>query len=457
MTDQPDKPENHPDDHPKLRSRFLGSTSGEDAFHSKPPENTPTQNCPACGNEILVLPKVPLKCGCGWSPDAKKILLVKIGVALLFIGLAVAGWYFISHYYEFMPDNKAAERYMREANDLHADSQWDEAIELYRKASVVSPKRSEIRIKLARLLSMRKPSAALDEARIAAGLDPTNLQVNKTYIGIIENLGDYKDAEPVFEKMLVLYPKDMELNLQAASFYRNINKVDKAEKLFEQATKIQQKGDLSWANLAGIYRERGKRNEAIQTLKAGLVANPNSSALIYELGYLYATADETTAIPYLKKAVELNPNLTEAVSPLLERVTKKTGQPIHLVRLFRRGNDFLVDAVIDHKYHVWLKLDTGANLCVIPSYVIRSAGADLRHARMIQITSVTGTATAPLVGFPSMSVGGAEAKNVMGVVYDMPGQAQEGLLGISFLEHFKVYLDTHHQQLILTERKVKAH
>lgn len=456
MTEEP-KPGDHSEEHPKLRSRFLGSSSGDEAFHSVPPENAPSQKCPSCGNEILLLPGTPVKCGCGWSPYAKKQLITKACVAFVIVMLCAAGGLFISHYYQFMPDNKTADRYMREANDMHVDSQWEDAIELYRKAVNVSPKRADIRIKLARLLAMRKPNAAVDEAKVAAELDPSNLEINRSYIGIIENCGDLKEAEPVFERLLLLYPKDMGLHLQAASYYRMINKMDKAEKLYLNATKIQKDGDISWANLAGIYREHGKRNEAIQTLKDGLVSNPNSSTLIYELGYLYATADDTTAIPYLKKAIELNPNLTEAVSPLLERVTKKTGKPIHLVRMFRRGNDFLVDAVINNKFHVWLKVDTGANLCVIPSYVIRSAGTDLRSARLVQITSVTGTATAPLVGFSTMSVGGAQAKNVLGVVFDMPGQPQEGLLGISFLEHFKVYLDTKHQQMILTERTPKVH
>ncbi len=448
--------QNQPDEH-KLRSRFLGSSSGEDAFHSKPSENAPMEKCPSCGNEILVLPSAPLKCGCGWSPQAKKVLVRNLCVALVIAGLCVMAWYFVRHYYEFFPDNKTAEQFMKEANDMQTETQWDEAIALYQRAANISPKRSDIRIKLAKLLTMRKPNAALDEAKAAAELDPNNLDVNKTYIGIIENFGEFKDAEPVFERQLKLYPKDMELHLQAASYFRTVRKMDRAEALYKEATQIQKQGDLSWGNLATLYRESGKRNEAMQVLKDGLSANPNSAVLIYELGYLYATADDVAAIPYLKKAAELNPGLTESVSPLLERVTKKTGKPIHLVQLYRRGNDFLVDTVIDGKYHAWMKVDTGANLCVIPSYIVRSAGANISHTRMVHIVSVTGSATAPLVELSDMSIGGARARNVQAVVYDMPGQGQEGLLGISFLEHFKVYLDTNHQQMILTERTVKAH
>lgn len=436
----------HMDDHHKLKSPFLGGSPHEqhDAEQS--------QKCPSCGNDIAIVPGAAIKCGCGWSPQAKKAMLLNCLIAVVLVGIAVGCWYVISNYYYLFPDNKRADQMMKDANDMKFDTHQEEAIQLYFKATELSPKRADIRLKLSKLLSYNRPNAALDQAKIAADLDPSNLEANTHYVVCIENFGEWKDAEPIIQRMLQQHPKNLDVLLRGAEFYHKLDQLDKSEDLYRRATKEQKVGDISWANLAAVYDKRGKKVEAIKTLEEGLKVNPQSAQLAFQLGNVYASTNDAAAVPYLKKAVELNPYYTEAVSQLLERVHNKGGNSTHLVRLYRSGLDFLVDVTIGSQNHAWLRVDTGANLCVIPSDVALAAGKHIKYVGRTNIVSVTGTATAPLVVLSSLKVGGAEALNVPAIVYDMPGSSREGLLGISFLDRFKVFMDTKHQQLVLTNR-----
>lgn len=441
---------------PKLKSRFLGTSAEQDS--SALASGTETKKCPRCGNEIPAMPNEELKCGCGWSPRAKQATLVKVMLALGFIATLVLGIWVMTHFYDYFPDNKAADDFIREASDFQTQNKMQEAGTAYYTAARVSPKRADVRYKLSQfLLVANRPYEALEEARIAYLIEPNNYPYTLHYCALLTNYGDFNLANKTFDQVLPLYPKDFQLRLIAASHYKNLSKFDKAEKALREATKIQKRGDLCWDALAGIYQEQNKKKEMLQTLKDGLAANPDSAALNYRLGYMYAESHNPQAVAYLKKAVELNPYMTETVSPLLETITKAGGRTTYLIHMQKQGNNNLVDAVINNKYHVWLLVDTGANLCVMPSRTKSWSAGSLKGLPRIPISGVTGGAMAAIVSIPSLKVGGAEVKNVRSVIHDMSGThgMAEGLLGMTFLEHFEVSMDSKHQRLMLTERTSK--
>jgi clan AA aspartic protease (TIGR02281 family) len=441
--------------HPKkLKSRFLGTATHESA---NVPTGTESKKCPRCGNDIPIEPGEPLKCGCGWYPNAHRATLAKVALALGFVAAMAAGIWVMTHFYDYFPDNKAADDFVKEAKDFQVQNKAQEAGNAYYTALRVSPKRADIRYKLSQfLLAINHPYEALEEARLAYEMEPNNYAYTFNFCVLLSTYGDFKITSNTFDKVLPMYPKDFQLRLIAAAHYKNQNKLDKAEKALKEATKIQKKGDLCWDSLAGIYQEQNKKKEMLQTVKDGLAANPESAALNYRLGYMYAEAHNPQAVGYLKKAVELNPYMTETVSPVLEAITKSGGRATYLIRLHRQGDSYLVDAVINNKYHVWLQVDTGANMCVMPSRTRSWSAGNLKGMPHIAINGVTGTTLAPIVAIPSLKVGGAEVKNVRAVIHDIRGHGMsEGLLGMTFLEHFEVSMDSKNQRLVLTERTSK--
>ncbi len=160
------------------------------------------------------------------------------------------------------------------------------------------------------------------------------------------------------------------------------------------------------------------------------------------------------AIAPLRKAIELaGEDGDEDAEDLLKRLTKAAGKPVYLVKLQKVGMSFFADVVINEKVRTKLVLDSGATSVVISKDVATRAKVDLASAPDKEFDSVTGTAIAKEVTLTSIRVGDAKISNVRALVHDMPSQNGEaGLLGMTFLSHFKFTLDAEHSTLWLMHR-----
>lgn len=89
-----------------------------------------------------------------------------------------------------------------------------------------------------------------------------------------------------------------------------------------------------------------------------------------------------------------------------------------------------------------LVLDTGATYVMIPWKLALAVKLNIDPAKTVKITSATTLETVPKVIIPEMKVLGKTAKNVEAVIKDLPpGVPADGLLGLSFLKHFKLTMD----------------
>lgn len=89
-----------------------------------------------------------------------------------------------------------------------------------------------------------------------------------------------------------------------------------------------------------------------------------------------------------------------------------------------------------------LVLDTGASYVVLPWKLVNTIGIIIDPKKTLQITTATTVETVPKVIIPEMSVLGMPVKNVEAVIKDLPPQSPaDGLLGLSFLKHFKLTID----------------
>ena len=62
--------------------------------------------------------------------------------------------------------------------------------------------------------------------------------------------------------------------------------------------------------------------------------------------------------------------------------------------------------------------------------------------RKVDITTASGVVSVPLLAVKSLSFGTMSANDVEVVVHDLPERSRlDGLLGLSFLRHFKLFLD----------------
>jgi len=65
------------------------------------------------------------------------------------------------------------------------------------------------------------------------------------------------------------------------------------------------------------YYMLGQYNKALESYQKAQVINPNNSELNYMIGYMYLYVERYSALPYMKKAYELNPGVRPDVLYLL--------------------------------------------------------------------------------------------------------------------------------------------
>ena len=107
------------------------------------------------------------------------------------------------------------------------------------------------------------------------------------------------------------------------------------------------------------------------------------------------------------------------------------------------GAAWRVRATLDGNVSGLFLLDTGASLCVLtPTVALRLGPAPGgQDHQMVQLQTANGTVTAPLVRLRSIDVGGNRARDVMAVMHPAVPPPFDGVIGLSFLDHFTYAVD----------------
>ena len=89
-----------------------------------------------------------------------------------------------------------------------------------------------------------------------------------------------------------------------------------------------------------------------------------------------------------------------------------------------------------------LILDTGSTYVTVPWKLAVATHLDIKQDQTVKLTSASTYETVPKVIIPEMEVLGKMIRNVEAIVKDLPPEAPaDGLLGLSFLKHFKLTID----------------
>lgn len=111
------------------------------------------------------------------------------------------------------------------------------------------------------------------------------------------------------------------------------------------------------------------------------------------------------------------------------------------VPLFRRHELWLAEVVLNGRVRQYFIVDTGASFTLINRQTAIDLGIPINEGTpFIRVSSVSDVMLTPLVTLRSVQVGKAELSNVEALVYNMP--SYQGLLGNSFLNKFKVVIDS---------------
>ncbi|MCH7869028.1 MAG: TIGR02281 family clan AA aspartic protease [Myxococcales bacterium] len=124
-------------------------------------------------------------------------------------------------------------------------------------------------------------------------------------------------------------------------------------------------------------------------------------------------------------------------------------QKTHRIRVERAGSSMRVSVRINDRLDVPFIIDTGATDVVLPAWAAKELGLAIEGpgVRTSPRQTANGLIHAPVLMLESVKLGSAEVKNVAGLVIS---SMSEGLLGLSFFNHFTYNIDAANGIVTLT-------
>ena len=118
------------------------------------------------------------------------------------------------------------------------------------------------------------------------------------------------------------------------------------------------------------------------------------------------------------------------------------------VPLEGNGSGWLVHATLNGKIDGLFLLDTGASICVLAPGTARQLDLPAAAAQ-VELRTANGTVRAPVVQLRSVDVGGNRARDVEAVIHPAVPPPLDGIIGLSFLDHFSYGIDPRRRVLRL--------
>ena len=166
--------------------------------------------------------------------------------------------------------------------------------------------------------------------------------------------------------------------------------------------------------------------------------------------------DDPSTIPekYRENAETRKPSKEISTSQPKEKpkpfLPAKAAEPDGIsVDLVRKHELLLAEVVLNGRIRQYFIVDTGASFTLINKPTARELGITVDDTTpFIPIFTASSLIFTPLVTLSSIRVGEAEVENVDVLIYNMPSESA-GLLGNSFLNKFKVVLDSMNGKMTL--------
>jgi clan AA aspartic protease (TIGR02281 family) len=201
------------------------------------------------------------------------------------------------------------------------------------------------------------------------------------------------------------------------------------------------------------FFEGGHYRWALEKFVQATEQSPRDPQRWWYVAESYRMLGDTAASAHVyRQILQVAPASPFAVSSrqALEALGEPGTSAIH-VPIQRRGGSALVPARVNGESVGVFILDTGASFTSVSTTVANRLGISTSGGATVRLATASGVIQAPLVVLEEVDVGGAVARHVSVVVHDLPGMSSNvaGLLGMSFLERFRVNLDIGSSLLIL--------
>jgi clan AA aspartic protease (TIGR02281 family) len=162
----------------------------------------------------------------------------------------------------------------------------------------------------------------------------------------------------------------------------------------------------------------------------------------------WAEAEELLAMK------EYPASLDDKIQNLQNQISELKAQEGKIVIEFTPGSHQIpVTAVLNRNTYQNFIVDTGASMVTIPSATAQELGLPIDGRNpMRKIFTAGGVQYAPEVNLYSITIEGWEVNDIKALVLDIPNQPDWGLLGLNYLQRFRVDMNTDAGVLMLEPR-----
>jgi len=310
------------------------------------------------------------------------------------------------------------------------------------------------------------------ESKLSAADTPANLQKKnviksmQTLVGAAVNAGSAREVATLFDTQILVEAGDivllMAVSRATAQSYGFEDGIELTENVIEQLPPLKAQDSIQLVKfyselyqnwIAALYN-KGSLQGAWRAYRLGSRKLPDDAG-IHLLGVQLALAENNWAeAEELLAEREYPAALRDKVQNLRNQIAELKGQEGKIVINFTPGARVIpVTATLNSDTSQNFIVDTGASMVTIPRSTAEYLGlaVDDRNP-MRRVVTAGGIRYAPEVTLYSISIGGWEVNDVRALVLDIPDQPDLGLLGLNYLENFRVDMNTEQGILLLEPR-----
>ncbi|HYV91721.1 MAG TPA: tetratricopeptide repeat protein [Chitinophagales bacterium] len=236
------------------------------------------------------------------------------------------------------PRKRLATEKFIEANKMDILGDHNQAMNLYKEALKIDPSMAAADYNLAKILyNSKQYSDAIQYAAQAVKLNPKNTWYLDLYGTLLGGLGNYKEAQKIYEQMVAIDPDDADAWFNRAFFTEQNKQYDEAISIFNQ---IEERfgitEDVS-TEKEKLWLQLGKKDKAADELKKLIDANSKEPKYYSLLIDFYMTNGmEDKAFDVLQKLVDLDPGDPRANLVLADYYQRK-GETEKAFESFRKA------------------------------------------------------------------------------------------------------------------------
>ena len=310
------------------------------------------------------------------------------------------------------------------------------------------------------------------ESKLSAADTPANLQKKnviksmQTLVGAAVNAGSAREVATLFDTQILVEAGDivllMAVSRATAQSYGFEDGIELTENVIEQLPPLKAQDSIQLVKfyselyqnwIAALYN-KGSLQGAWRAYRLGSRKLPDDAG-IHLLGVQLALAENNWAeAEELLAEREYPAALRDKVQNLRNQIAELKGQEGKIVINFTPGARVIpVTATLNSDTSQNFIVDTGASMVTIPRSTAEYLGlaVDDRNP-MRRVVTAGGIKYAPEVTLYSINIGGWEVNDVRALVLDIPDQPDLGLLGLNYLENFRIDMNQEEGILLLEPR-----